>query len=313
MGPTQPAHLTRCFFASWLATLSTLATGCSSPPASAGDSGSKAAATASESPPDAVEPAPVDVPAVTRTAFHPFAPGSIRLSAPYDGEPLVTTTLDEGLKVEDYVLGEGEPVVEGSYVTFHYVGYMDDGFVYESSRRRKRPYSFFVGAKQALAGWDLGLRGMKVGGHRRLDVPPALAFGDRGRGPQVPPGSTIVYTIELLAARAPFAAPLELAKLEALAEKTSGEQLRPPKAKADRSVEMEDDVFVHFAQFDAAGELRDGTHRTRVPRRLRVGPTAWTAKLAGMRVGEIRRVRHDGATYLVELMGLDEARSTPKD
>ena len=216
--------------------------------------------------------------------FHPFALGYIDYPRPFDGEPVKSERRDGGLEVDDFVLGTGEPVAPGHYVTFHYTGYLDDGYVFDSSRRRRRPRSFFVGAQQAIAGWDRGLRGMQVGGQRRLRVPSPLAFGDRGR-PQVPPGATVVFTVELLSRQGPFADPTPSAELRRLARQTDAPDLRPPHRRDSRAAAEGDQMFVHYETLDTTGKLLRSTHRRGVPTTVTVEGSGWTRALVGLRVG----------------------------
>lgn len=245
----------------------------------------------------------IDVP--SPVPFHPFAPGRIEYRAPFDGEPVGSERREGGLLVEDFVVGTGAPVGAGSYVTFHYTGYLDDGYVFDDTRRRRRPRSFFVGAHQAIAGWDQGLRGMQAGGRRRLHVPSALAFGDRGR-PQVPPGATVVFTVELLRVQGPFGAPTPAAEVQRLAQASTGPDLRKPTRPGSRAAALGDGLFVHLEHRDASGRLRSSTHRLGIPRRVEVEASGWTHHLRGMAVGELRRVRTDEGEYWVELMGFED-------
>ena len=100
-------------------------------------------------------------------------------------------------KAEDIVVGEGEPAVAGDTLTVHYIGSLESGQVFESSYELQLPYTFRLGARTVIQGWDQGLVGMRIGGKRRLTIPPALAYGDQGR-PGIPPGSTLIFEIELL-------------------------------------------------------------------------------------------------------------------
>ena len=102
------------------------------------------------------------------------------------------------LVVEDLVVGTGATAVAGDSLTVHYVGTLLDGTKIDSSYDRNQPYTFRLGAGQVIAGWDQGLPGMKVGGKRRLTIPPSLAYGSQGRAP-VPPNATLRFDIELLA------------------------------------------------------------------------------------------------------------------
>jgi FKBP-type peptidyl-prolyl cis-trans isomerase FkpA len=109
------------------------------------------------------------------------------------------------LEVTDLVVGQGAEASPGSRVTVHYTGWLYDhtrpdkkGAEFDSSRKGGQPFSFALGQQQVIAGWDQGVTGMKVGGQRRLLIPSALAYGDRGAGGVIPPGATLVFDVELL-------------------------------------------------------------------------------------------------------------------
>ena len=109
------------------------------------------------------------------------------------------------LEVTDLVVGQGAEATAGSQVTVHYTGWMYDhtlpdkkGTTFDSSRKGGQPFSFALGQQQVIAGWDQGVTGMKVGGQRRLVIPAALAYGERGAGGAIPPGATLVFDVELL-------------------------------------------------------------------------------------------------------------------
>ena len=101
------------------------------------------------------------------------------------------------LVVEDIVVGTGATAATGDTLTVHYVGRLQNGSQFESSYDLNSPYTFRVGAGQVIAGWDQGIPGMKVGGKRRLTIPPSLAYGNQQVG-SIPPNSTLVFDVELL-------------------------------------------------------------------------------------------------------------------
>ncbi len=102
------------------------------------------------------------------------------------------------LRVETLVEGTGIQATENMKVTVHYEGRLEDGTIFDASKPRGRPFSFTIGAGQVIEGWELGVTGMKVGGQRRLTIPPNLAYGKNGAGDVIPPNATIVFEIELL-------------------------------------------------------------------------------------------------------------------
>lgn len=106
--------------------------------------------------------------------------------------------LPNALVKEDLVLGQGASAEAGKEVVVHYVGRLADGTQFDSSRARNEPLDFPLGAGHMIRGWELGLPGMKVGGKRRLTIPPELAYGDKGLGGVIPPGATLVFEVELL-------------------------------------------------------------------------------------------------------------------
>jgi FKBP-type peptidyl-prolyl cis-trans isomerase FkpA len=114
------------------------------------------------------------------------------------------------LEVTDLVVGQGAEATPGARVTVHYTGWVYDhthpdgkGAEFDSSRRSGQPFSFVLGRKQVIAGWDQGVAGMKAGGRRRLEIPSALAYGDRGAGGLIAPGATLVFDVELLEVQPP--------------------------------------------------------------------------------------------------------------
>ncbi|MBX3198854.1 MAG: FKBP-type peptidyl-prolyl cis-trans isomerase [Labilithrix sp.] len=102
------------------------------------------------------------------------------------------------LGIKDVTVGSGRAVKAGDTVKVHYVGTLTDGTEFDQSRKRGQPFSFKVGSGMVIKGWDQGLVGMKVGGKRRLTIPPDLAYGDRGAG-TIPPKSTLLFDIDLMA------------------------------------------------------------------------------------------------------------------
>ena len=102
------------------------------------------------------------------------------------------------LVMEDVVKGTGEVAKAGNKVTVHYSGFLTDGKMFDSSIPRKTPFTFILGAGEVIQGWDKGVQGMKVGGKRKLTIPPKLGYGSRGAGGVIPPNATLIFDVELL-------------------------------------------------------------------------------------------------------------------
>ncbi len=100
----------------------------------------------------------------------------------------------------DEQTGTGAEAHTGQRVSVHYTGWLPDGSKFDGSRDRNAPFEFQLGAGKVIAGWDEGVAGMKVGGRRKLVIPASLGYGARGSGP-IPPNSTLVFDVELLAIR----------------------------------------------------------------------------------------------------------------
>jgi len=113
------------------------------------------------------------------------------------GDDAMPTT-PSGLQYEDIQPGTGDEAVAGKSVEVHYTGWLTDGTKFDSSHDRRSPFSFNLGAGRVIKGWDEGVAGMKVGGKRKLTIPPDLGYGARGAGGLIPPGATLVFEVELL-------------------------------------------------------------------------------------------------------------------
>jgi FKBP-type peptidyl-prolyl cis-trans isomerase FkpA len=114
------------------------------------------------------------------------------------------------LVATDLVAGQGAEATPGSRVSVHYAGWLYDhtrpdqkGVEFDGSRKHGSPFSFTLGARQVIPGWDQGVAGMRVGGQRRLVIPSYLAYGDSGAGGVIPPGATLVFDVELMDVKAP--------------------------------------------------------------------------------------------------------------
>jgi FKBP-type peptidyl-prolyl cis-trans isomerase len=109
------------------------------------------------------------------------------------------TTTSSGLQYWDITVGTGETAVPGKSVSVHYTGWLTNEQKFDSSVDRGQPFEFALGAGQVIQGWDQGVAGMRVGGKRQLRIPPSLGYGSRGAGGVIPPDSTLIFDVELLA------------------------------------------------------------------------------------------------------------------
>jgi FKBP-type peptidyl-prolyl cis-trans isomerase len=112
---------------------------------------------------------------------------------------MAETTTASGLKITEIAIGSGAEAIPGKTVSVHYTGTLTDGTKFDSSKDRGQPFSFPLGAGRVIRGWDEGVAGMKVGGTRKLVIPPDLGYGARGAGGVIPPHATLVFEVELLA------------------------------------------------------------------------------------------------------------------
>ena len=106
-------------------------------------------------------------------------------------------TTKDGLKIQDIVVGNGQEVKTGDSVTVHYLGTLENGTKFDSSYDRNAPFTTQIGIGEVIKGWDEGIIGMKVGGKRKLIIPPDLGYGQQAAG-SIPPNATLIFEVELL-------------------------------------------------------------------------------------------------------------------
>jgi FKBP-type peptidyl-prolyl cis-trans isomerase FkpA len=125
-------------------------------------------------------------------ALHAMAPGTS------DAATSQEVTTPSGLKYQDVKEGAGDVATAGKNVSVHYTGWLTNGTKFDSSKDRGQPFEFPLGGGRVIRGWDEGVQGMKVGGVRKLTIPPELGYGARGAGGVIPPNATLVFEVELL-------------------------------------------------------------------------------------------------------------------
>ena len=106
--------------------------------------------------------------------------------------------MNDELRIKDIQVGDGKATVKGALITTQYRGFLEDGSSFDSSYERGKPFQCVIGTGRVIKGWDHGLMGMRVGGKRKLWVPAALAYGERGMGSRVPADANLIFEIELL-------------------------------------------------------------------------------------------------------------------
>ena len=121
---------------------------------------------------------------------------ALAVAGPMDVEQSQITA--SGLRIIDLEQGNGAEATAGQTVVVHYRGTLEDGTQFDASYDRGTPFSFPLGRGRVIKGWDEGVQGMKVGGKRKLVIPPDLGYGSRGAGGVIPPNATLIFEVELL-------------------------------------------------------------------------------------------------------------------
>ena len=137
----------------------------------------------------------------TNPTLFAMAPDSSKADASALGGPMSadkTQILPSGLRITELEVGTGAEAVAGQTVEVHYRGTLENGKQFDASYDRGKPFTFPLGRGQVIKGWDEGVQGMKVGGKRKLVIPPELGYGSRGAGGVIPPNATLIFEVELL-------------------------------------------------------------------------------------------------------------------
>jgi FKBP-type peptidyl-prolyl cis-trans isomerase len=184
------------------------------------------------------------------------------------------TKTPSGLRYQDLTEGTGATAQPKDFVQVHYTGTLTDGKEFDSSKRSGAPFTFRLGDGDVIRGWDEGVAGMKVGGKRKLWIPPALAYGARGQPPDIPPDAELIFEVELL-------------KIIPLKIEDKAEGAGEP-AKAGDMVE------VHYTGTLSDGTVFDTSRKRDEPIRFMLGVgkviPGWDKGLLGMKPGGKRKL-----------------------
>ena len=132
-------------------------------------------------------------------SFHKILTLSLIFFVSSCSEKKDSITMDNGLVIEDIIEGDGKEANDYNKVVVNYTGKLEDGSIFDSSLSPgKEPFTFTLGVGSVIKGWDMGVKGMKVGGKRKLKIPPELGYGERGAGNVIPPEATLIFEVELI-------------------------------------------------------------------------------------------------------------------
>ena len=153
-------------------------------------------------PPSAVQETPPSIPSPSSTpplsSPPPVQPMPFPQPTPPQPAPPQPVITPSGLSYLDMTVGMGPQPQAGQRVTVHYTGWLENGTKFDSSIERGQPFTFVIGQGQVIKGWDEGVMAMKVGGKRKLIIPPHLGYGAQGAGGVIPPNATLIFEVDLL-------------------------------------------------------------------------------------------------------------------
>lgn len=189
--------------------------------------------------------------------------------------PVLLTQTGGKVQIDDVKVGKGEPAKVGDYVTVDYTGKLTNGTQFDTSKGAGRePFKLVLGSGMVIKGWDQGLQGMRVGGKRMLTIPPALGYGARGAGSDIPPNATLKFEVELRA-------------IERVKKVTT----RPGKGPA---AEAGSTISLHYRGTLASGKEFDSSYKRQQPFPVTIGQSqvipGFTMGLLGIKKGEKRKV-----------------------
>ena len=200
-------------------------------------------------------------------------------------------TTDSGLKYVDEKIGKGDLPNKGDILVVHYTGTLEDGTVFDSSVKRNSPIEFPIGTGRVIKGWDEGLLTMKVGGKRKLIIPPALGYGERGAGGVIPPNATLLFDVELIEIK-PIFVDMDFALPGQEVNYDSGLKTITHIEGNGEIPKVGDEIVVHYKGLLADGTEFDSSHSRGTPFSFVVGQgrviKGWDEALLKMKVGEKR-------------------------
>lgn len=168
------------------------------------------------------------------------------------------TVTPDGLKYLIKESGSGTKISDRSYVKVHYIGYFEDGEIFDSSKKRDDPFEFFVGEGMVIRGWEIGMKKFREGDIATLWVPYELAYGERGRG-IIPPKTNIMFDIEILKVKEPsIPEPFDISKQDTI-ETESGLKYLIAKQSFGEKPEKNDIAVVHYTGYLSNGEIFDSS------------------------------------------------------
>ena len=198
---------------------------------------------------------------------------------------------ESGLKFVDEKIGEGESPQKGDIVVVHYTGTLEDGTKFDSSHDRNQPIEIPIGMGRVIKGWDEGLMSMKVGGKRKLIIPPELGYGARGAGGVIPPNATLHFDVELIEVK-PIFVDTDFSLPGTEVNYDSGLKTIIHKEGSGDMPKVGDNIIVHYKGLLADGTEFDSSHSRGTPFSFVVGQgrviKGWDEALLKMKVGEKR-------------------------